>query len=303
MHWLNLIIGFLYIGLINRNIKAWKEQCQNLTKLLFCIKKTLLEIADQKSSENADQKSSENALKKVYCQITTIYETRSIITAPCHFLKSIFGEDTLLKKKVNACIALETVISKMTEVKQKTNLINISESICMKCYNKEPLCFTFHNGIILVIFFALMPVDLFKSIVPVTTVIKGNVTTMEYGQDEILHLYWLYPLIIYLLYSIVILAKVFQNPMEHMGVDPSLKMLHDTVFKKIFPPIEKKNQTEGKTSKEVFGEYRNAGKCKNSESKYKENDDIYDIDAGLALRPMPTIASTRYRSSASTLFG
>jgi len=235
-HWLDLIVGFLYIGLVKRNLDGWKRECENLTKLFLCMKSILVESDSNKIP-----------LRTIYCGIKRVYKCRSVLTSPFYFIKDRFIEDTKRKEdKVRACIEIIEAVSTI-DSKHKEKFHGILDNICINCFNKTPVCFTFHNSVLLIIFFGLMPVELYKS----------------FGANGT---YITYPIIIYFLYSVIIWASVFHNPMEHMLVDEPLKRLHNRVTEEL---------NIDTTS------------CPVEPRKYQEG------AAGLALKPMPIMAYRR----------
>ena len=92
-----------------------------------------------------------------------------------------------------------------------SRLVASCEALDEEYFRKEPACFKYHLRLLLFLYFAAIPIKFFNA----------------YGARMTLILY---PLIIYLLFSVVILSAAYSNPVQHPELSACFEELNKNII-------------------------------------------------------------------------
>lgn len=184
---LNIIIGFLYINLIRSSREKW-ERIVKLINGFVITAGTLIEY------EPSFKESVKNINKQLENYITDENNTKKHIVELKGLTKSIFALVKASKDKDNITQQLTVELKRQVECLDR------------HYFEGEPFLFTVHLWILLVLYFASIPVHLLNN----------------YGWEGTLIIY---PIMIYLLFAVVLWSKAFHNPLKHPKIVPKFNSL------------------------------------------------------------------------------
>ena len=216
---LNLIIGFLYVNLIQTSLNKWRRA----TKLLnnFAIDASTLVIYD---------KSFEIIVKDIKNQLQLLLSSRqNLWTILCGFGGDDSNQLTQLSTLTRSTIKLIKMTADKDDItKQLAGSIKKSvESMDRDYFEKDPSLFKVHLNLLLFLYFGSIPVQLFNS----------------YGFYCLI----IYPIMIYLLFSVVLWANAFHSPLDHPELQPRFQLLQrrfEGIFvdNRLFYKVNKKGE-------------------------------------------------------------
>ncbi len=220
-HVLNLIVGFLYVGLIRKSIETWVATMQTANDFMLTSHSMVLVARGSASLRQVLQRVEQlrKAVRTFYTDASSTHAQRLARTLCC-------GGRERAREKVQRCLGLRDRMHSLRlaipdEAPENSRLLglfgrleNILAAIESKYFAKEPACFKWHLRLLLFAYFACLPVQLFNA----------------YGKDMTL---LLYPIIIYFLFSVALLASVFQNPIEHPELNECFEALNVEIMKDV----------------------------------------------------------------------
>tara|TARA_B100001989_G_C24543731_1_gene469282 strand:+ start:1271 stop:2035 length:765 start_codon:yes stop_codon:yes gene_type:complete len=182
---LNLIVGFLYVGVISHARNRWKETMQHANNFTFVYH----ELA-ARSGEN-------KIMVTIKLQILNFFRKKadSSTDENVEAFRSVFDKLIQLQD--------EEGVDKALVGRLKHCTLELERAF----FEKEPVLFTLHLQAVLLIYFFCIPVQLFNAY-------DARMT------------YILYPIIIYLLFSVVLYANAFQNPVSHPELNQAFSRLN-----------------------------------------------------------------------------
>lgn len=194
---LNLIIGFLYVNLIQTSLSKWRKT----TKLLnnFAIDAATLVIYNRKFEQI----------------ITELKEALDKLLTSQNFIQNLFGcglDDTEQLKHLSKVTRLTIELIEKTSnenniIKQLARSIkNSVESMDRDYFEKDPSWFKYHLNLLLILYFGSIPAQLYNS----------------YGFEGCLIIY---PIMMYVLFSVVLWANAFHSPLDHPELQPRFDLL------------------------------------------------------------------------------
>jgi len=188
---LNLIVGFLYVNLISHARSEWTETMKHVNNFSFAYK----ELDSSKL-----QKEEKLLLKTIRKRVYEFYAG-----------KKKRKKLTESEKVTNFTQVLDALrdLKASTDVSQ---LRHCSIELMRPFFEEEPWLFTYHLYAVLFIYFGSIPVQLFNAYDSTTT-------------------YILYPIIIYLLFSVALYAKAFHNPVQHPELCMAFERLNEKIHK------------------------------------------------------------------------
>lgn len=221
LHTLNLIVGFLYVGIIRESKEEWMNVMKTANDFMLTTHSMVL------SARQTEQRQVLQRIEGLRKELVAFYRTNSeshgskIATMLC------CGGQRRALQKVKRCLSLRERMHSLELTIPSDNgrlkglyarLEGILASIETKYFAKEPTCFKWHLRLLLLAYFGTMPVQLFNA----------------YDRDLTLILY---PIIIYFLFSVAILANVFVNPVEH----PELSLCFEALNREIMTDVRTSN--------------------------------------------------------------
>ena len=189
MQQLNLIIGFLYVGLIRNAREKW----QRIVKLVneFVITAGTLVQYDPNFKEE---------IRDLNSMLTTYLSENKKINH-IEQLKRLTKQVYVTIKKAKEKDSITQGLS--------MQLKSVVESLDRHFFEGEPWLFKWHLRILLILYFGSIPAQLFNA--------YGDVGTLV-----------LYPIIIYFLFSVVLWSNAFGSPLDHPELMPRFKKLQDS---------------------------------------------------------------------------
>lgn len=194
---LNLIIGFLYVNLIQTSLNKWRKT----TKLLnnFAIDAATLVIYDN---------SFENIVRTLKEQLKDLLSSRQNLWG---IMCGCGVDDSQQLQQLS--VLTQSTIRLIKKSSDKDNIIkqlassikNSVESMDRDYFEKDPSLFHIHLNILLFLYFGSIPVQLYNS----------------YG----FYCLVIYPIMIYLLFSVVLWANAFHSPLDHPELQPRFQLL------------------------------------------------------------------------------
>ena len=216
MHVLNLIVGFLYVGLIRESKERWVATMKTANDLMLTSHSMVLAVEGQEELQLV-----RNRIQDVRKQLVVFYKHTSM--SHWERIFSLFcacsGKQAVMKK-VQHCLLIRKKMNALYLSIPKSNsrlqslfgrLESITASVETRYFSKEPQCFRWHLRILLFVYFAVLPVQLFN----------------EYSNEIV---FVLYPVIIYFLFSVAILANIFGNPIEHPELNECFEALNREIM-------------------------------------------------------------------------
>ena len=221
LHTLNLIIGFLYVGLIRESKEEWLRVMQTANDFMLTTHSMVLSA---KKDNLTTVLRRIDALRK---GLISFYRTTSSSHGSKIANMLCCGGQQRVRTKVQNCLALRekmhslelTIPADSGRLRSLyARLEGILTSVETKYFAKEPACFKWHLRLLLLAYFGTLPIQLFN----------------EYDRDMTLIIY---PIVIYFLFSVALLANVFVNPIEH----PELTMCFETLNREIMSDVRVSN--------------------------------------------------------------
>lgn len=222
LHVLNLITGFLYVGLIRESKERWVDTMRTAND--FMLTSHSMVLASRESIDLTPIIQRIDSLRK---QLIRFYRNAS----SSHWRKIqnmiCCSSHAYTQNKVKECLVIREKMHALHILLPKENgrlnslfarLENILASIESKHFAKEPSCFKWHLRLLLLLYFGCLPVQLYNA----------------YDRDFTLIVY---PIIVYFLFSVAILASVFVNPIEH----PELSLCFEELNKEIMKDVKSVN--------------------------------------------------------------
>lgn len=221
LHTLNLIIGFLYVGLIRESKEEWLRVMQTANDFMLTTHSMVL---------SAKKDNLNTVLKRIDTLrrgLVTFYRNTSSSHGSKIANMLCCGGQQRVQNKVRNCLELRekmhslelTIPADSGRLRSLYGrLEGILTSVETKYFAKEPACFKWHLRLLLLAYFGTLPIQLFN----------------EYDRDMTLIIY---PIVIYFLFSVALLANVFVNPIEH----PELTMCFETLNREIMSDIRVSN--------------------------------------------------------------
>lgn len=217
LHTLNLIIGFLYVGLIRQSREQWVATMKTANRVMLTTHSMVLEAQGQGELQRVITKIQElrNHLVLFYRHTSSSHLERIAIMLCCARKR--------VSKQVEQCLNLRQKMHSLQMVIPETNsrlrglyagLENTVADIENRYFSKEPACFRWHLNLLLIVYFAVLPVQLYSA----------------YSETVVLVLY---PIIIYFLFSVAILTNVYDSPVEH----PELNECFETLNKRLMQDV------------------------------------------------------------------
>lgn len=222
LHSLDLIIGFLYINLVRQNRERWITLMSRANNFMLITHEIIFVV-----KRKTEYRFLVNAITGLRQQLRQFFfdadnsKTMHILNLLCCLHNKINTS-----RRVNLCIgnrdATSAVHLKIMGLDSKesveyrklqilgSRLVAASEALDEEYFRKEPACFKYHLRLLLLLYFAAVPIKFFNA----------------YGATMTLVLY---PIIVYLLFSVVILSAAFSNPIQH----PELNACFEELNKKI----------------------------------------------------------------------
>tara|TARA_B100000902_G_scaffold395836_1_gene455301 strand:+ start:613 stop:1500 length:888 start_codon:yes stop_codon:yes gene_type:complete len=226
IHSLDIIIGFLYHSLVTKSITSWKQIMSQVNQIMLISHSILMMAKGQSGNEYTEIVTHTNSLRN---KMTTFFENAQHSLRPnfCNYL--CCGISKLdVTRKAKLCLGIRQEMNnfekKMIALEETTNNKPLFKVLKNKIYVlwphvedleksyfvKEPACFKWHLRLLLFLYFFVQPLRLFSA----------------YGRTGTLILY---PIIIYGLFSVAILASVFDNPVKH----PELSVCYEQFQKEL----------------------------------------------------------------------
>ena len=217
LHTLNLIVGFLYVGIIRESKEEWLNVMKTANDFMLTTHSMVL------SAKQGDLGQVLQRVEGLRKELIFFYRTNS----QSHGSKIVgmlcCGGQKRAVEKVKRCLTLRERMHSLELVIPNDNarlkglyarLEGILASIETKYFAKEPACFKWHLRLLLLAYFGTLPVQLFNAY-------DRNLTLI------------VYPIIIYFLFSVAILANVFVNPIEH----PELSLCFEALNREIMTDV------------------------------------------------------------------
>lgn len=217
LHTLNLIVGFLYVGMIRESKEEWLNVMKTANDFMLTTHSMVL------SAKQGDLRQVLQRIEGLRKELIFFYRTNS----QSHGSKIVgmlcCGGQKRAVEKVKRCLTLRERMHSLELVIPNDSarlkglyarLEGILASIETKYFAKEPACFKWHLRLLLIAYFGTLPVQLFNAY-------DRNLTLI------------VYPIIIYFLFSVAILANVFVNPIEH----PELSLCFEALNREIMTDV------------------------------------------------------------------
>ena len=223
LHSLDLIIGFLYINVVRENRQAWISLMSKANNFML-ITHEIIVVSKRKTNYRFVLTSIANLRNQVrnFFFDADKSKTMHILNIICCLNKRLNT-----RRRVDLCIGNRDAVTKL-----HLQLMNLSENdspeyrklqvlgsrLVASCetldeeyFRKEPGCFKYHLRLLLFLYFAAVPIKFFNA----------------YGVTMTLVLY---PIIIYLLFSVVILSAAYSNPVQHPELSACFEELNKNIL-------------------------------------------------------------------------
>lgn len=218
---LNLIIGFLYVGMIRESKEGWLTVMRTANDFMLTTHSMVLE------AKKDDLRQVLQRIQNLRRELIAFYRSNSQTHGEKIANILCCGRRTSSTEKVQRCLTLREKMHSLQLVLPPESgrlrglyakLEGILSSIETKYFAKEPACFKWHLRILLIAYFGTLPVQLFNAY-------DRNLTLI------------IYPIIIYFLFAVAILANVFGNPVEH----PELSLCFESLNREIMMDVRTTN--------------------------------------------------------------
>lgn len=222
LHSLDLIIGFLYIGVIRQNRQDWVNLMSKANNFMLITHEVI--VVAKRRANYRFLINAINALRKETRQF--FFDADNSKTMHIVNLLCCVNSRMNTKRRVKLCIGNRDSVTKLhlqvmslddkdsAEYRKlqvlAARLVAASEALDEEYFRKEPGCFKWHLRILLFLYFAAVPIKFFNA----------------YGATLTL---LLYPIVIYLLFSVVILSAAYSNPVQH----PELSLCFEELNRRI----------------------------------------------------------------------
>ena len=209
VHSLDIIVGFLYHGLVTKSISSWKQIMAQVNQIMLVSHSILMMSRNQTSREFLEVIEHTKSLRQKMIQF---FNDAQNSMRPNFFNYLCCGQSKVnVKQKAQLCLGIRNEMNdfekKIVSLTSNSELFTILrgkinklwplvEDLEKSYFVKEPACFKWHLRLLLFLYFGVQPIRLYAS----------------YGRTGTLILY---PIIIYGLFSVAILASVFDNPIKH----------------------------------------------------------------------------------------
>ena len=215
---LHLIIGFLYVGLIRNARETWIRATKGTNDFMMTTHNIVIIIKRIPSFRPL--------LTKIVNLRKAVDDFFSADESQLHHvirLLCCYSGVHRVKRKVAMCLSLRQKVSdfnieimsyqnkspEYTRLMEQTrNLERCATALESQYFEREPACFKWHLRLLIFIYFASLPPQLFNS----------------YGA---LGCYIIYPIMIYFLFAVALLAVVFDNPVKHPELNTCFEMLNN----------------------------------------------------------------------------
>jgi len=213
---LNLITGFLYVGLIRESKGRWVATMKTAND--FMLTSHSMVLAAQGDTDLRQVLQRIDGLRK---QLIRFYKS----SANSHWskIRNMLCCSQRSNQKVKECLAIRDKMHALHTIIPDTNsrlmglfgrLESLLSEIESKHFAKEPACFKWHLRILLLLYFGTLPLQLYNAYDRQMTLI-------------------VYPIIVYFLFSVAILASVFVNPIEHPELSVCFEALNTEIMKDV----------------------------------------------------------------------
>lgn len=209
IHSLDIIVGFLYHGLVTKNITSWKNIMSQVNQIML-VSHSILMLSRGKVGPDF-QEITKHTLS-LRDTMTKFFTDAQASLRPNFFHYLCCGLAKVdVKRKAKLCLGIRQEMNqfeeKMLSMNNDSDIISLLknkmyslwplvENLEKSYFVKEPACFKWHLRLLLFLYFSVQPIRLYSA----------------YGREGTL---LLYPIIIYGLFSVAILASVFDNPIKH----------------------------------------------------------------------------------------
>ena len=184
---LNLIIGFLYVGIINAAREKWKRVVKLISE--FIITSMTLQKYEPDFTQDISvlKKKLEDFLLNNNDTSRQLENLESLTKLTYMMMKTSQEKDSITQQLV-------------MQVK------GIVEALDRHYFQGEPTLFTYHLRFLLLLYFGSVPAQLYNAYGPTGTMI-------------------LYPIIVYFLFAVVLWSNALGSPLKHPGLLPRFAML------------------------------------------------------------------------------
>lgn len=223
LHSLDLIIGFLYINLVRENRQAWISLMSKANSFML-ITHEIIVVSKRKTNYRFLLTSITNLRNQVrnFFFDADKSKTMHILNIICCLNKRLNT-----RRRVDLCIGNRDAVTKLhlqliglndngsPEYRKLqvlgSRLVASCEALDEEYFRKEPGCFKYHLRLLLFLYFAAVPIKFFNA--------YGVAMTLV-----------LYPIIIYLLFSVVILSAAYSNPVQHPELSACFEELNKNII-------------------------------------------------------------------------
>ena len=214
---LNLITGFLYVGLIRESNGRWVETMRTANDFMLTSHSMVLAARQDINLRQVIQR-----IDQLRKQLIRFYKSAS----SSHWSKiknMLCCDGQSYTVKVKECLVIREKMHALQVLIPDDNrrlaglfgrLETLLADIESKHFAKEPACFKWHLRILLLLYFGTLPVQLYNAYDRQMTLI-------------------VYPIIVYFLFSVAILASVFVNPIEHPELSVCFEALNTEIMKDV----------------------------------------------------------------------
>lgn len=214
---LNLITGFLYVGLIRESKGRWVETMRTANDFMLTSHSMVLAARQDRDLDPVVQR-----IDQLRKQLIRFYKnTSGSHVSKIQNMLCCGGQE--YKTKVRECLLIRERMHALQIIVPDGNrrlgglfgrLESLLADIESKHFAKEPACFKWHLRILLFLYFGTLPVQLYNAYDRQLTLI-------------------VYPIIVYFLFSVAILASVFVNPIEHPELSVCFEALNTEIMKDV----------------------------------------------------------------------
>jgi len=214
---LNLITGFLYVGLIRESNGRWVETMRTANDFMLTSHSMVLAARQDINLRQVIQR-----IDQLRKQLIRFYKNASAShLSKIQSMLCCGGQGYELK--VRECLVIRERMHALQVIVPDDNrrlgglfgrLESLLADIESKHFAKEPACFKWHLRILLLLYFGTLPIQLYNAYDRQMTLI-------------------VYPIIVYFLFSVAILASVFVNPIEHPELSVCFEALNTEIMKDV----------------------------------------------------------------------
>ena len=222
LHSLDLIIGFLYINLVRENRQAWISLMSKANNFMLITHEIII-VSKRKTKYRFLITSIANLRNQVRNFFFDAEKSKTM-----HILNIIccLNNRVNTRRRANLCIGNRDTVTNLhlqlmglddngsPEYRKLqvlgSRLVASCEALDEEYFRKEPGCFKYHLRLLLLLYFAAVPIKFFNA--------YGTTMTLV-----------LYPIIIYLLFSVVILSAAYSNPVQHPELNACFEELNKNI--------------------------------------------------------------------------